>query len=603
MRVRLLAVLAAALTLSAAWGVTRAAEASGAPVLGGAAVVDETLRAWDIVFDAGEVDRAPMQALVAPWREEIGPRASRTRLERLARQLSVAGLEVLAAEGWFAARIDAQVEALDVDERWRVQVRISGGTRARVTAVDLQFDGAVAAIDEPDIAARDEARGAFNLAPGAPFRSVDWEAAKQSVLRRLQARRFPAARIVSSRADVDPASGEVDLQVRFDSGPEYRFGALRIPDLERVNPVVVERMNRIRAGDVYTQAALVELQTRLQQSQYFAFVNVSVDPDPADPQALPIDVQVTAAQHYLLETGVGYSTDSGPRASLQYEDRAIFGSDVQWRNLFRLDAHEQTASSELRGPVDEQGWQLALRAGVGFQDYSRLAVHAQTVTLERSKSEGRIERVVSVQAVRSNESPDGADAALKRALAPGYAWRYRDFDNPLDPRRGLELTARLSGGARAAGSDANFVRSFGRVVSVRPIGGDNSLVLRAEAGAVSAPSRDHVPAEFLFRIGGDQSLRGYRYMSIGPREGNAVVGGRYEAIVGAEWIHWVSPGLGVAAFHERGDAVERTADFRWNAAWGLGVRWRSGIGPINADIAWGESVNAVRLHLSLGFLF
>ena len=580
-----------------AWGSARAAE----PSLD--TVEAEAARPWDIVFETGAFDRAPIQSLIAPWREEIGPRATRTRLERLARQLNVAGLEVLAAEGWFAGRIDALVEPDAGEDRWRIKVVIVAGTPARVSAIDLQFDGVIAGDAEEDVAARDAARDAFSLGEGARFRSADWEAAKQSVLRRLQARRFPAARIVSSRGEVDPDSGQVQLQVRFDSGPEYRFGALRLAASERVNPVVVERLNRIRSGEVYSQAALANLQTRLQQSQYFAFVNVSADPAQGDPQALPVDVELTAARHYLLETGLGYSTDSGPRASLQYEDRAIFGSDVQWRNLFRLDAREQTASSELRGPVDETGWQLALRAGVGFQDYSGLAVHAQTVTLERSKFEGRIERALSLQAVRSNESPNGADAALKRALAPGYAWRYRDFDNPLDPRRGFELNARLSGGTRAAGSDANFVRSFGRLVSIQPVGGDNSLVLRAEAGAVSAPSRDHVPADFLFRIGGDQSLRGYRYLSIGPREGNAVVGGRYEAIVGAEWIHWVSPTLGVAAFHERGDAVERSADFHWNAAWGMGVRWRSGIGPINADVAWGESVNALRFHLSLGFLF
>ncbi len=597
MRVPLCAMLAGLLMGWATAGVARAVEGMDP------AAIDGTLRAWDIVLEPGEVDRAPIEALVAPWREEIGPRTSRTGLERLARQVRAGGIEVLAAEGWFAARIDAQVEALDLDDRWRLRVRIAGGTVARVTAIDLQFDGVVAGEGGQDLASRDQAREAFGLAPGARFRSADWEAAKQAVLRRLQVQRFPAARIVSSRADVDPISGAVELQVRYDSGPEYRFGALRLPDVERVNPVVVERMNRIRSGDVYSEAALVELQTRLQQSQYFAFVNVSVDPERGNPSALPIDVQVTAARHYLLEAGIGYNTDTGPRASLQYEDRAIFGSDVQWRNLFRLDAREQTVASELRGPVDERGWQLALRAGVGFQDYSGLAVHAQTLTLERSKSEGRIERIVTLQAVRSNESPEAAESALKRALAPGYAWRYRDFDNPLDPRRGFELTARLSGGMRAAGSDVNFVRSFGRLVTVQPVGGDNSLVLRAEAGVVSAPSRDHVPAEFLFRIGGDQSLRGYRYLSIGPREGNAVVGGRYEAIVGAEWIHWVSPTLGVAAFHERGDAVDRSADFHWNPAWGVGVRWRSGIGPINADIAWGESVNSVRLHLSLGFLF
>ena len=120
---------------------------------------------------------------------------------------------------------------------------------------------------------------------------------------------------------------------------------------------------------------------------------------------------------------------------------------------------------------------------------------------------------------------------------------------------------------------------------------------------VTGGSSEHIPDAFLFRIGGDQSLRGYRYLSIGPREGNAVVGGRLEAITGAEIIHWLTDKVGVAGFYERGDAVDHIADFQWKAGYGAGLRWRTGVGPINADIAYGEAVHEVRIHLSIGFLF
>ena len=116
-------------------------------------------------------------------------------------------------------------------------------------------------------------------------------------------------------------------------------------------------------------------------------------------------------------------------------------------------------------------------------------------------------------------------------------------------------------------------------------------------------SRLGVPATLLFRAGGDQSVRGYEYLSLGIREADAVVGGRYLAVASAEYVRWIVPNWGAAVFYDVGDAFDELGDFKANAGYGLGARWKSPVGPVGLDVAYGEEAHTIRLHFSLGVSF
>jgi translocation and assembly module TamA len=111
----------------------------------------------------------------------------------------------------------------------------------------------------------------------------------------------------------------------------------------------------------------------------------------------------------------------------------------------------------------------------------------------------------------------------------------------------------------------------------------------------------------LFRTGGDQSVRGYAYNSLGVsvvQNGSAaVVGGTVMAVASAELVYWVTPAWGAAVFRDAGDAAESWREFKLNQGTGVGARWRSPIGMVNLDVAYGHSVNQVRFHFSVGYGF
>jgi translocation and assembly module TamA len=129
------------------------------------------------------------------------------------------------------------------------------------------------------------------------------------------------------------------------------------------------------------------------------------------------------------------------------------------------------------------------------------------------------------------------------------------------------------------------------------------LAFRGEAGAVIASQRDGIPSVFLFRTGGDTTVRGYAYQSLGLPRGDAVVGGRYLAIGSAEAIRWINETWGVAAFVDVGDAFDDAGAFDPALGVGLGARLRTPIGPFRLDVAYGERTKEVRLHFSVGVTF
>ena len=103
--------------------------------------------------------------------------------------------------------------------------------------------------------------------------------------------------------------------------------------------------------------------------------------------------------------------------------------------------------------------------------------------------------------------------------------------------------------------------------------------------------------------GGTGSVRGYAYQSLGIKEGNATVGGRFLGVVSAEATHWLNESWGIAAFVDAGDAVDQLEDVRLAVGYGLGARWRSPAGPIGVDLAYGQRTSRVELHFSLAIPF
>jgi translocation and assembly module TamA len=200
------------------------------------------------------------------------------------------------------------------------------------------------------------------------------------------------------------------------------------------------------------------------------------------------------------------------------------------------------------------------------------------------------------------QSADSAPSIHSRALYLEYEHTWRKVDDLIAPTRGFVLATHWGVGPPGVSTE-----TFGRIVAQLagwiPLGSSTFLKLRAEGGAVIANNREGVPSPLLFRTGGDTTVRGYEFESLGVKVPNATVGGRYLAIASAEVDHYITPQWGLAAFVDAGNAGDNLSQLRPVLGYGLGLRVRSPIGPLRVDVAYGQETHDVRLHMSVGLSF
>lgn len=533
------------------------------------------------------------------WQDYRG--MTRELLDRLVEEARGQLRETLATEGYFSPSVEAAIDG--ATEPWRVRFTIDPGPASRVRTVRVTLTGRITGEPSYAQARRERIEAEWALAVGERFRQSDWDDAKRRALATVRAERHAAARLAASRAEVDPESASVDLSIEIDSGPPFQLGPVRVVGLARYPESLVRNLAPFDGGEPYDAERLLLYQRRLAATGQFSAVQVEIDDDPAGAAAAPVRVSLLEASSRRIELGVGYSTDTLYRAQATWIDNDFAGRGWRWRSDARIEGRAARASSTMTLPAREDGWQDAGQVRYTQSDIAGLQQREGSAMFTRTAVDERRQPQWSLSAHLQNQKPDGAAGETVHAVFA--AWRYtrRTTDDLLSPNRGSIASVQV-GAAPPGLSTEGFVRGVAQAATWIPFGRDYTLVLRAEGGAVGARTTEGIPQSFLFRTGGDTTVRGYAFETLGVRQGSAIVGGRYQALLGVEAIRWVDERWGVAAFVDAGNAVAQAADLArlpWGA--GLGARIRTPLGPVRADVAWGDATREVRLHLSLGVNF
>ena len=520
--------------------------------------------------------------------------------------------ELVATLGFFNPRISITREG--GPQRPLIVVAVDPGQPATVSEAAIDFEGDIAQTSDADaILQRENIRGGWRLPAGQPFTQQAWDDAKNESVRQLSARRYPAGRVSYSVADVDAATARTRLGIRLDSGPLFRLGPMQVSGVQRYDPVLVPRLALLPPGSVYDRDRIAQAQLRLAGSGYFDSAFIMVDPQ-SDPNAAPVQATVREAPLQKVVLGVGLTTDSGPRVSLEHTHNRV--PRLGWRAVTKLQLERKTpfAQTEWTGIPDEQSWRWQALARAERLDDGTLVTNGQRLRAGRLRTEEHIDRNVYVQFDRatvhtqSGAPVASADSGAGSALSANYVWTRRYFDNVASPSHGDGLALELGGGATLTGPRGPFQRTVFRWLGLRPLS-EGRLQLRTEAGAVLARQSARVPATQLFRTGGDTTVRGYAYRAIGVALPGGQVGpGRYLAVGSVEWQRPIRRGglptpFESVLFVDTGGVSDRVGKLRLSTGVGAGVRWKSPVGPLQADLAYGLKTRKLRLHMTVGFVF
>ncbi len=524
-------------------------------------------------------------------------------LERLMREAVDQVKQAAATDGYFSAGVDIAIApGAGPDAPRTLTVTVHPGEPTRVTSVRVHVTGA-AATDVPDgTTAIAKAQSEWRLPVGEVFRQATWDEAKRKAIAAIAASPYAAATLVRSEARIDPDAHSAELDVEIASGVPFRVGHLDIQGLRRYDVSLVRNFSTITVGERYSEARLEQFIRRLNGVGYFSSVQARIDADPAHADDAAIDIRVIEAPPKRLEGGLFFSTDTKVRANIRYTDVDVDRHASQLYVDGRVDSKIQSFGVRLARPPTDRGWLDSYGAKVERTDISGLVTQTATLGVRRRSLEEHDVVAYAATYYDDLQEPEGAPRQHSYATFLEYGRTWRDVDDLLAPTRGFVLDATLGGGPPGASTKA-FGRGVVKFAAWHPVGRVDALEFRAEAGAVLANSRDGIPSALLFRTGGDTTVRGYAFESLGVQQGDATVGGRYYALASIEATHYFTPVWGLAAFVDAGNANDDLASFRPAYGYGAGLRVKSPIGPVRVDIAYGQQTAQVRLHMSVGLSF
>jgi translocation and assembly module TamA len=526
-------------------------------------------------------------------------RVDRRWLARFVRQVPQRVTRAMQPFGYYAPHISAELEEADGGQVLRVAVQ--AGEPVRVTAMRVQVTGPGSARG-----ALTHQAEAFPLTVGAPLDQAAYEKAKQELRNRALALGYLDAdfSVHEIRVDVAALSAEIDLELA--SGPRYYFGEVRFKGAKDYPEAFLRRFLTFAPGDVFSHASLGQTQLQLLDSDRFRDIRLLPDRQNAVDDRVPVEVVLKPSPSRRLRPGIGYGTDTGARMSLLYQDVNIFdrGHELELKANLAQDAQTAGAAYILPDAHSLNSY-TALRLTFEREDVDTFLSSKLSAEVERAWDLGRGRKVSTyLQVFQEHFTVAGSSDTLRMVL-PGVRFSHRHVRSLVRPKRGYRYDIELRGGHPSLGSDTGLLQMLASGNLLLELPARFSLLVRLEAGwTLQNEPLEEIPASLRFFAGGDRSVRGYAYQSLGPMdEDGDVIGGKYLLVGSLELERALGESWGVAVFYDAGNAFDEPGHIRLARGTGLGVRYYTPVGPVRLDVARqvGETDPDWRIHLSIGY--
>uniref|UniRef100_UPI0035A25AAC autotransporter assembly complex protein TamA n=2 Tax=Metapseudomonas otitidis TaxID=319939 RepID=UPI0035A25AAC len=537
---------------------------------------------------------AELKANIEAFIGSLGDR-DETALRRFRRAAEEQARQAAQALGYYQAEIDSQVRP---GKDPVLQLDVQPGEPVRLRQVTVRVEGEAAGLKAFKVP-KSKA-----LAPGEPLNHGLYEDAKKLIQSQALRYGFFDGRFRSQRLDIDPRAGVADIELIYDSGPRYALGRVAFDGDTPFDPDLLARLVPFPPNTPYDANQVAKLSQNLQASGYFEEVRVDAQPEPGAGRLIPVKVRLGAVKPRTLGLGVGFSTDVGPRARANWTRHWINPQGHRLGAESEISTARQSVGTWYEIPLDPPLTD-SLRFTSGFQREQLTDVESRRFTLGsqwQSKLPDDWQRVVSLRWEQEiYDFGDGSPNGRSSFLIPGIGYSVTRSDNRLDPNQGYHLQLDVRAAKEGVLSDADMTYASAMAKGLYTLPGGHRLLGRVQAGGIATTDYGAIPPSLRFFAGGDQSVRGYDYQTLSPedRQGNKV-GGRYMVVGSAEYQYPIAERWRIAAFVDRGNAVNNLKDKLKTGA-GIGVRWVSPVGPIRLDLAKAlDDPGGFRIHFSMG---
>lgn len=529
-----------------------------------------------------------------------GRDVTRRQVRRLFGRAEAQVIKALEPYGYYNAKVNGELR--NDGDQFTAILHVETGPPTLVEAISLGISGLDDSLEKVS-----KVQASFVPKQGQRLDHSEYERSKAAITTALTNVGYLDADLSVHRVEVTRATNSAKIMLEWEAGARYRFGPTRFKG-SQFPDAFTEPYVPWDTGDFYSNEELLTLQQRLSEINYFSLVQVRPDIDAAADGEVPIEVILAPAKRTVYTGGLFVGTDTGAGVRAGVERRWINGRGHKLEFDTILAQRLKTLGALYRIPFPSRD-QHSLNFGLSYRDEQTDTSESQMIraTVNESRQWHGWTRTLGLQFLTGDftvaEQPGNTTM-----LYPEVTLSKKQTDDVTFTRRGWSLALAARASKEGILADTNFGQITADAKWIRGLGRNSRFIARASAGYSTVGDFNKLPPELRFFAGGDRSIRGYAYQSIGPREllpGNKkpeVIGGESLLVASAEYEYYFSEKWGAAAFVDFGDAFTDT-DFNMNIGAGLGVRWRSPVGLVRVDLGTpinNEFEDGVQLHINIG---
>lgn len=539
-----------------------------------------------------------------------GPELTADIVERLQNRVEREVGAALKPFGYYEPQVQSNVTRADNGD-WHVVIDINPGTPVLVDQISVRVEGP----GQSDPLFQRILRR-LPLKSGERLSHKAYEDIKNDLQRTAATYGYLDAKLVRNEMVVDPPNHTANIELELDTGERYRFGATTITQ-HVIKDSLVRRYLRYHEGEPFDLTQVLRTQFALDDSQYFANLEVLPSEPDRETHIVPITIKAEASRRHRYSLGAGYATDTGWRATVGFQDHRIndsghtFSVEVQASQV-----NKYSVQTRYTIPVGDPATEsFSLRASAEQRNWGDVTTNTVSIGPSFTAVTGSWQHVWAINGVRTTSESIYAPVnttdylvvpELDLATVPtGYLGEAL-FEHP--------LYIEIKGSSAGLGSSSNWLQAHIQAERVFQIVPKWHLLLRGEVGATFASEFSELPTVFRFFAGGDNSVRGFAYNDLSPtiqtntcaatgllvppaacaippppptlNSGLAYikVGGKDLITGSVEVIRDLPNNLGIATFFDYGNAFDRWGTSLAYSA-GIGLRVRLPVLTLGIDIA------------------
>jgi translocation and assembly module TamA len=550
----------------------------------------------------GDVLKNVREALVLPSGLVREGAVDRLWLERFGKQANETVRTAIEPFGYYNARIAVTTEESG-SGAYRLRVKVEPGELVRVAEVTLVLNGPGA--DEGPL---QELAAAFPLKNGGVLLQERYEEAKGALLARAQEMGYLDADFPVHEIRIARETSTARIRLELETGNRYFFNGARIEGSVGYPDQFLRRYLAFKPGETFSYARLGETQLNFTNSERFREVNVTPEKAEARAFQVPVLVQLKPAPSKSLRQGIGYGTDTGGRFNVRYRDLNVLQRGHEfYSNLYISERLQGIAAGYILPDAVDIRSSTVLQLNLQQEDVTTYTSRLIALELDKNQSFGKRELGTAYIKLQREGYTIGAQDSSARLVLPGLRLSGDHYDNPTRPTWGFRYAFDLRGTHGLLGSDTELLQLISEGSWLLPLPWRLSLQTRAKAGItlLSDPLSD-LPPSLRFFAGGDQSVRGYSYQSLGPTDAaGQVVGGKHLFTGSVELVRALFSDWGVSVFYDAGNAFDSFTGIRLFEGAGVGVHYYTPVGALNLSVARQIGIEdpGFRIHFTVGLEF